>query len=77
MENFNSDFGDKELQLLLNHFKTPLLAAGISIEEAQIEWTPLKKKWFLKGNTFFWYELAILSLIHLKNNMHFNHFAVI
>lgn len=42
------DFGDKELQLLLNHFKTPLLAAGISIEEAEIEWTPLKKKWFLK-----------------------------
>lgn len=42
------DFGDKELQLLLNHFKTPLLAAGISIEEAEREWTPLKKKWFLK-----------------------------
>lgn len=39
-----SEFGDKELQVILDHFRTVLVDVGVDVEDAETEWTILKKE---------------------------------
>ena len=39
-----SAFGDEELQVLIGHFSSILQRAGVNSEEAELEWTLLKKE---------------------------------
>jgi hypothetical protein len=39
------EFGDKDLQVLLDHFNDPVLNnAAIDVAEAEVEWTMMKKE---------------------------------
>ncbi|KAH3802212.1 hypothetical protein DPMN_155885 [Dreissena polymorpha] len=38
------DYGDQELQVLLQHFSPTLVKAGVRPAEAEMEWTMLKKE---------------------------------
>ena len=39
-----SAFGDDELQTLIGHFSPTLQTAGVNLEEAELEWTLMKKE---------------------------------
>jgi hypothetical protein len=39
-------FGDEDVRMLVDHYSDVLKGAGVSPEDAELEWTPLKKSLF-------------------------------
>ena len=39
-----SDFGDKDIQTLANHYEEVLDSAGVDVDSLDVEWNELKAK---------------------------------